>query len=128
MVAEADAAKVKVGDHATVTFSALDETAEDASTSIDLEDTVSNNVVEYGVTVTLSGEPRGVRLGQTASVSIVTGVARNVVDRPVVRGHDGRQHQHGPTLLENGQQIRSAGQVGLVGDSSTEITSGLHGR
>jgi len=124
MVAEADAAKVKIGDHATVTFSALDETVRGRVTSIDLEDTVSNNVVEYGVTVTLNGAPRTVRLGQTASVSIVTGVARNVVTVPssavTTVGNTSTV-----TLLQNGQQSVQPVEVGLVGDSSTEITSGL---
>ena len=124
MVAEADAAKVKIGDRATVTFSALDETVQGRVTSIDLQDTVSNNVVEYGVTVTLNGPPRTIRLGQTASVSLVTGVARNVLTVPssavTTVGNTSTV-----TLLQNGQQSVRPVQVGLVGDSSTEITSGL---
>jgi len=124
MVAEADAAKVQVGDTATVTFSALDESARGRVTSIDLQDTVSNNVVEYGVTVTLSDTPRKVRLGQTASVSIVTGVARNVLTVPS-SAVTSVGNNSTVTVLQNGQQSVRPVQVGLVGDSSTEITSGL---
>jgi HlyD family secretion protein len=125
MVAEADAAKVHIGDRATVTFSALDQTAQGRVTSIDLQDTVSNNVVEYGVTVTLNGAPHQIRLGQTASVSIVTGVVRNVLTVPssavTTTGNTSTV-----TLDENGQQSVRPVQVGLVGDSTTEITSGLN--
>ncbi len=124
MVAEADAAKVQVGDSATVTFSALDESARGRVTSIDLQDTVSNNVVEYGVTVTLSDAPRKVRLGQTASVSIVTGVARNVLTVPS-SAVTSVGNNSTVTVLQNGQQSVRPVQVGLVGDSSTEITGGL---
>lgn len=124
MVAEADAAKVQVGDSATVTFSALDESARGRVTSIDLQDTVSNNVVEYGVTVTLSDAPRKVRLGQTASVSIVTGVARNVLTVPS-SAVTSVGNNSTVTVLQNNQQSVQPVQVGLVGDSSTEITSGL---
>jgi macrolide-specific efflux system membrane fusion protein len=124
MVAEADAANVHVGDRATVTFSALDRTAQGRVTSIDLQDTVSNNVVEYGVTVTLNGAPHQIRLGQTASVSIVTGVARNVLTVPssavTTTGNTSTV-----TVEENGQQSVRPVQVGFVGDSTTEITSGL---
>jgi macrolide-specific efflux system membrane fusion protein len=124
MVAEADAAKVQVGDSATVTFSALDESARGRVTSIDLQDTVSNNVVEYGVTVTLTDAPRKVRLGQTASVSIVTGVARNVLTVPS-SAVTSVGNNSTVTVLQDGQQSVRPVQVGLVGDSSTEITSGL---
>jgi HlyD family secretion protein len=124
MVAEADAAKVQVGDSATATFSALDESARGRVTSIDLQDTVSNNVVEYGVTVTLSDAPRKVRLGQTVSVSIVTGVARNVLTVPS-SAVTSVGNNSTVTVLQNGQQSVRPVQVGLVGDSSTEITSGL---
>ena len=43
---------------ATVTFSALNETATGTVTAIDLQDTVNNNVVEYGVTVSLADARR----------------------------------------------------------------------
>jgi multidrug efflux pump subunit AcrA (membrane-fusion protein) len=124
MVAEADAAKVQVGDRATVTFSALDESARGRVTSIDLQDTVSNNVVEYGVTVTLGDVPPKVLLGQTASVSIVTGVARNVLTVPSSAVTSVGNNSTVTVLQDDQRSVRPV-QVGLVGDSSTEITSGL---
>jgi HlyD family secretion protein len=125
MVAEADAAKVKVGQSATVTFSALDRTARGRVTSIALQDTVSNNVVEYAVTVTLGGHTDHIRLGQTASVSIVTGVARDVLTVPsssvTTVGTSSTV-----TVLANGVRTVRSVQVGLIGDTTTQITSGLN--
>ena len=73
---------------------------------------------------TPNGAPRTIRLGQTASVSIVTGVARNVLTVPssavTTVGTTSTV-----TLLQNGQQSVRPVEVGLVGDSSTEIKSGL---
>ena len=92
--------------------------------TIDLQEMVSNNVVEYGATVTLSDAPRKVRLGQTASVSIVTGVARNVLTVPSSAVTKRRQQQHRDRAPE-WPAIRSARPGGTRRRSSTKITSGL---
>ena len=124
MVAEADAAKVKLGQKATVSFSALGTSASGSVTAIDLTQTISNNVVEYGVTVLLDAAPAGVRLGQTSSVSITTATLDNVLSVP-----SSAITKSGPistvTVRKNGQDVVTTVQTGLVGDSGTEITSGL---
>jgi multidrug efflux pump subunit AcrA (membrane-fusion protein) len=124
MVAEADAAKVQTGQKATVSFSALGTTASGSVTAIDLTQTVSNNVVEYGVTVLLDKAPSGVRLGQTSSVSITTATRENVLSVP-----SSAITKAGPistvTVRKDGQDVVTTVQTGLVGDSGTEITSGL---
>ena len=92
--------------------------------AIDLASTVNNNVVEYGVTVTLDDPSSDLRLGQTASVSITVGGKDNVLFVPssaitkvgnfstvVVRKDD--------------QDTTTQVATGLVGDNGTEITSGL---
>ena len=124
MVAEADAAKVQVGQKATVSFSALGTSASGSVTAIDLTQTITNNVVEYGVTVLLDAPPAGVRLGQTSSVSIVTATRDNVLSVP-----SSAITKTGPvstvTLRKDGLDVVTTVQTGLVGDSGTEITSGL---
>jgi multidrug efflux pump subunit AcrA (membrane-fusion protein) len=124
MVAEADAAKVQVGQKATVSFSALGTSASGSVTAIDLTQTITNNVVEYGVTVLLDAAPAGVRLGQTSSVSIVTATRDNALSVP-----SSAITKTGPvstvTLRRDGQDVVTTVQTGLVGDSGTEITSGL---
>jgi len=124
MVAEADAAKVQLGQKATVSFSALGSRANGSVTAIDLTQTISNNVVEYGVTVLLDSAPAGVRLGQTSSVSITTSTRDNVLSVP-----SSAITKSGPvstvTVRKDGQDVVTSVVTGLVGDSGTEITSGL---
>ena len=124
MVAEADAAKVQLGQKATVSFPALGTSASGSVTAIDLTQTVTNNVVEYGVTVLLDSAPSGVRLGQTSSVSITTATRDSVLSVP-----SSAITKSGPvstvTVRKNGQDVVTVVGTGLVGDSGTEITSGL---
>jgi multidrug efflux pump subunit AcrA (membrane-fusion protein) len=124
MVAEADAAKVQLGQKATVSFPALGTSASGSVTAIDLTQTVTNNVVEYGVTVLLDSAPSGVRLGQTSSVSITTATRDNVLSVP-----SSAITKSGPvstvTVRKSGQDVVTVVGTGLVGDSGTEITSGL---
>jgi multidrug efflux pump subunit AcrA (membrane-fusion protein) len=123
-VAEADATDVAVGQKATVTFSASDITVDGVVTGIDVQDTVTNNVVEYGVTVTLSNPPATLKLGQTASVSITTGRADGVLSVPTsaITSVGGRSTV---TVQKNGVDTLTPVQTGLEGGSRTEITSGL---
>lgn len=123
-VAEADAGKVKVGQKATVTFSAANVTANGTVTGIDVEDTVSNNVVEYGVTVSLDDAPASLKLGQTASVSITTGTKSDVLSVPT-SAVTTVGTRHTVTVRKNGKDSVVQIQTGLTGDSTTEVTSGL---
>jgi len=123
-VAEADANSVKVGQQATVTFSAANVTANGTVTQLDVEDTVSNNVVEYGVTVSLDDPPAGLKLGQTASVSITTGTKADVLSVPT-SAVTTVGTRHSVTVRKNGKDSVVQVQTGLTGDSTTEVTSGL---
>jgi HlyD family secretion protein len=123
-VAEADAADVEVGQPATVRLSATNATATGSVTAITLEDTVSNNVVQYAVTVTLKHPPKNVRLGQTASVEIVTGEAADVLTVPSNAVTTIGQTST-VTISEDGADTTRTVELGLVGDSSTEVISGL---
>jgi len=123
-VAEADIADVEVGQSATVTLSATGaEVAGDVS-SVDTVATVTNNVVEYGVTVRLD-KTKGVRLGQTTQLVISTGEKDSVtrVSSSALTTIGDRttatvQHQDGSTDTV-------VVTIGLKGDSQTEVLSGL---
>jgi macrolide-specific efflux system membrane fusion protein len=122
---ETDTAKLKVGQHVTVTLNALPgKQATGKVVSIDPTSTTVNQVVDYGVTVRLTKKPKSIRVGQTAVVVVVTGVARNVLSVPsaAVTTAGGRNTV---TLLQNGRQVTRVVQVGLEGDQTTEIRSGL---
>jgi macrolide-specific efflux system membrane fusion protein len=122
---EADTTKLKLGQQATVTFAALSgTTASGKVTAIDMSPTTNNNVVQYGVTVALSGRPAGVRIGQTATVQVIVAKADNVLYVPsaAVRTAGG---QSTVTVMRNGKQVTQPVQVGIKGDQGTEITSGV---
>ncbi|OKI53787.1 efflux RND transporter periplasmic adaptor subunit [Micromonospora sp. CB01531] len=124
-VAEADATRLKSGLAATVTWNALsDARATGKVVAIDPQATTSNNVVTYGVTISLDGLPTGAKPGQTVTVSVVTGTVRDVlmVNSAAVSGSGDR---HNVTVVtETGQEVRRV-QVGLAGNQAYEITSGL---
>ena len=123
-VAEADAGDVELAQHATVTFPALNETAAGTVTSIDLASTVNNNVVEYGVTVTLDDPSSDLRLGQTASVSITVGSKADVLSVPSSAITKIGNLSTVVVRKDGGEATTQVG-TGLVGDNGTEITSGL---
>jgi macrolide-specific efflux system membrane fusion protein len=123
--AEADATGLKAKQAATVTWNALNNTSQAATVSaIDPAATTSNNVVTYGVTLNLTKIPAGAKVGQTVSVSITTGTAQNAlfVNSAAVTSVGS---QHTVTVLNNGEQQEALVEIGLVGDTTTQITSGL---
>lgn len=124
-LAEADAVNVKVGQPATVTFSALPNvTLPGTVTTISPTSTLVSNVVTYYATVTLSQSDPSVKPGMTASVNVITSEKDNVLHVPssAVSGTGST----GTVTVVNGKQ-QSTVQVGVGtrGDTDVEITSGL---
>lgn len=123
---ESDIAKVKKGQQASVTFDAMQGTrASGKVTAIDQTSTTTNNVVQYGVTVTLTDPPKGLRIGATATVQVTTASAENVLYVPTaaVRTAGG---QSTVMVLSGGKQVPKVVQTGTQGDQGTEIKSGLN--
>lgn len=123
-VAEADAVKVKAGQAATATFSAANLTVQGTVTGIDVESTVSNNVVTYGITITLTNPPSSLRIGQTASVRITADTKENVL-RTASNAVTTLGTRSTVTVRRNGKDQVVVVQTGLVGDGGTEIKSGV---
>lgn len=122
---EADAAKLKNGDTATVTFDALpDVTATGKVTSINSSPTTGASTVTYAAIITLDSAPEGVREGMTASVTVKVATAENVLWAPsaAVSSTGGRSTV---TIRKDGKDTVTVVKVGLKGDSGTEITSGV---
>lgn len=123
---EADVANLAVRQAATVTFPALaDVTAKGAITAIDPTGTASNSVVTFGAVVRLATVPKSLRLGQSASVSITTGSVTDVVVVPSATVTTNGSGSTVTTLAADGSRRTTRIEVGLVGDSFTEVTSGL---
>jgi macrolide-specific efflux system membrane fusion protein len=124
--AETDATKLQVGLPAAVSFSALPNVqAAGTVTGIDLSSTLVSNVVTYFATVTLTKVPAGVKPGMTASVTVTINRREGVLNIPsaAVRGTGST----GTVTVVSGkvQTTKTVG-VGLRGDTTTEITSGLN--
>jgi macrolide-specific efflux system membrane fusion protein len=127
-IAEADIALVAVGQTATVTFPALTDTTATATvTSIAPTGTTSNSVVTYSTTITLDSIPTGLRLGQTAEVTITTVSSADdalyVPTAAITTATDGTSTVD--VIGDDDDVTTTTVELGVVGDAGTEITSGL---
>jgi macrolide-specific efflux system membrane fusion protein len=123
--AEADATKLKAGQAATVTWSALSGTrvAGKVSTIAPTAST-SNNVNTYAVVLTLDSVPVGARIGQTVTAVVTVADVTDALRVPTaaVRTAGG---QRTVTVSTNGVTEVRRVEVGVEGDSFSEIKSGL---
>ncbi|WP_067500826.1 efflux RND transporter periplasmic adaptor subunit [Actinoplanes sp. TFC3] len=123
--AEADATRLKEKQAATVTWNALNNTEATAKVvAVDPQATTSNNVVTYGVTLSLDKVPTGAKPGQTVSVSVTTGeVAGAVYVNSAALTTVGNRHS--VTVVTDGVPETRQVEIGLEGDTATQITSGV---
>jgi macrolide-specific efflux system membrane fusion protein len=121
---EADAIKIKATQSATVTLNAEPGTTLTATlTSVSPTPTTTNGVVSYSATFTLAKLPAGARIGQTANVSVQTAKATNVLYVPSTAiVTTGTAHT---VTMADGAGTKDV-QIGVKGDSFTQVTSGLN--
>jgi multidrug efflux pump subunit AcrA (membrane-fusion protein) len=123
--AESDAAKVASGQTGTVTFDALTGlTIPIHVLAVAGSSTVTSNVVNYYVTLTLDSLDDRLKPGLTTNATVVTARAANVLVVPnAAITHRGTLAT--VNLLQNGAQVVTQVQTGVAGTNSTEIISGL---
>ncbi len=126
-VAEADVAKVSVGQVATITLDAFGESRPfpGSVAAVDQAPTLVDGVVYYHVTVVFTGEAKDVKLGMSADVDILTAVREQVLVVPArsikSRGSELYvQVPTGETLSDRTVTVGLRGEDGLV-----EVTSGV---
>jgi macrolide-specific efflux system membrane fusion protein len=128
-IAEADIASVVVGQAATVTFPAMTGvTAQAKVTAIAPTATTSNSVVTYATTITLDSIPAGLRLGQTASVSITTKSSATTalyVPTAAITTANGVSTVKVVDARDPSKTTTVTVTLGVVGTTGTEITTGL---
>ena len=128
-IAEADIASVVVGQVATVTFPAMTGVSAKAKvTAIAPTATASNSVVTYATTITLDSIPQGLRLGQTASVSITTkssAATALYVPTAAITTANGISTVKVVDAKDPTKTTTATVTLGVVGNTGTEITSGL---
>ena len=121
---ESDAAKISVGQAATITVASLGSPVTGTVTALDTTSTVVSNVVTYAGTVTLDEVPAGLKSGMTATVGVVTASKSGVIAIPsaAITTKGGTSTVN---VSQNGQSTSRTVTIGLKGDGTTEITSGL---
>ncbi|MFY1594815.1 efflux RND transporter periplasmic adaptor subunit [Micromonospora sp. WMMD737] len=124
-VPEADATRLKAGMRATVSWNALPGTRAEATlAAIDPNATTANDVVTYGVTLSLKDRPDAARPGQSVQVTVTLDTAEDVVAVSAL-AVTSAGNRNTVTVLDNGTPVVRPVEVGLRGDQLVEITSGL---
>ncbi|HEY8812321.1 MAG TPA: biotin/lipoyl-binding protein [Candidatus Dormibacteraeota bacterium] len=123
--AESDAAKVAAGQAGTVTFDAFTGlTIPIHVLAVAGSSTVSSNVVNYYVTLTLDSLDDRLKPGLTTNATVVTARAANVLVVPnAAITHRGTAAT--VTVLQGSKEVVTDVQTGIAGSGTTEITSGL---
>jgi multidrug efflux pump subunit AcrA (membrane-fusion protein) len=123
--AEADAADLSVGQPATLTFPALTNTEVAGKViAVSNSSTVVNNVVTYDATIALVNPPVDVKQGMTTDVSVATSTRSNVLVLPTAAITTNGTISTAQ-VLRDGETSVTRVTTGLVGNSTTEIVSGL---
>jgi macrolide-specific efflux system membrane fusion protein len=122
---ESDIGKIKKHQPATVTITALPGTELAAHvSSIDTLPTTNSGVTSYNVTFTLDQKSSRIRPGMSASAQVVVQRVEDAVNLPSA-AVSRRGGQSTVTLVKNGKSTTQPVVTGIVGDSTTQIISGL---
>ncbi len=136
-VNEVDAAKIKVGQKATLTFDAIDElTLTGKVVELGSVGTVAQGVVSYAVKIALDTQDSRVKPGMSVSASIITDSHQDVVrvpssavktsgDSHSVEMIDGATDTSALGVLTTTPPRQIPVEVGISDDTYVEITSGI---
>ncbi len=141
---EVDAAKVRVGQKATITFDAVEDlTVTGKVTEVDTIGTTNQGVVDYGVQISLDTTDERIKPGMTLSAEIITDVKQDVVMVPTTaikkQGDAYYVQMVANDVFKNATATTASladalslsdlksqtVEIGLANDTMTEITSGL---
>lgn len=124
---EVDAAQVKSGNAATLTFDALDDiTAVGTVSKVDTIGVVDQGVVTYDVEISFDSPSELLKPGMSVSVEIAIDAVTDVVLVPVDAVKSGRDGESFVlTATDGGETTRVSVETGLTDDVMIEIISGL---
>jgi multidrug efflux pump subunit AcrA (membrane-fusion protein) len=127
--AEADITKLKVGQAASVTVSAVGTSVPGVLTAIVPAASGSSgnsSVVTYAVTVTLTTPPATVLAGMTAQITVITASVDNALRVPATALQGSAAGGYSVQVVDgSGSPTATAVQVGLITSSYVQITGGL---
>lgn len=136
-VNEVDAAQIKAGQKATLTFDAIENLSiTGVVQSVDLVGTVTQGVVNYNVKITFDVQDERVKSGMSVSASIITESKQDVliVTNSAIKNKNGVKYVElfdssvaTSTIpqIVNQKPTQQIIETGLSGDTVTEIISGL---
>lgn len=126
--AETDLPALKVGQAASISITATNETATGKLTTIDpvAATSGSSSVVTYSVVITLDSTPADVKSGMSASVSITTAEADNVLAVPAIALVGGNGSYSVRVMAADGSISTVPVTVGLTTTQYAAITAGLN--
>lgn len=140
---EVEAAKVKIGQKATLTFDALPDLSINGKiVEVDIVGTVNQGVTSYGVKIALETDDERIKAGMTVTADIIVDAKTNVLVLPsnAIKSQAGVYYvelvevpeEKKQEFLNNRRGIllptkpkRQQVQIGISNDSLTEILSGL---
>lgn len=114
---QSDIGSLKPGQQATITLGTTEGTHQGRVSHIDPMATTTDRLVRYGVTISFDAQPKGLLLGQTATVQVVTGESPGAVYVPA------RAVQNDTVTLPGGAKRKVT--TGVRSDTLVEIKSGL---
>ncbi|WP_333766583.1 efflux RND transporter periplasmic adaptor subunit [Streptomyces sp. IBSBF 2435] len=132
---EADSLKVKPGQAATVTLNAESGTVLDAkvlsvsslpvSSSSSSGSGSSGSAVQYAATLRITSDTSNLRTGLSASIQVTTGSASDALSVPTAAVTGTGANRSVLVVNADGSTTRTAVTVGVEGDSTDQISSGL---
>ena len=125
---EVDAAKIKVGMKATMTFDAIDGLEITGKVAnIDTIGTVTQGVVTYNVKIVFDMQDDRVKSGMSTNTTIIIDSKTDVLS---IESSAIKTDSNGGTYVQildaNGQPQNVTVQIGIANDTNTEIVSGLN--
>jgi multidrug efflux pump subunit AcrA (membrane-fusion protein) len=124
--AETDAARLKANQTASATFDAINGLSLPAHVlAVSVTATVISNVVNYYATFTFDDSDPRLKAGMTANLSVVVNEADNVLVVPSSAITRRGQAATVTVLQSDGTRVITPIETGVVGDSTTEVTSGV---
>ena len=123
--AESDAAKVQAGQAGSISFDAISGlTIPVHVLAVAASATVSSNVVNYYVTLTLDSLDDRLKAGLTTNATLITARVANALTVPN-RAITRRGGFATVTLLVGGKRVITPVTLGIAGTSATQVMSGL---
>jgi RND family efflux transporter MFP subunit len=123
---QTDVAKLKIGQTAAISLATRGGQSFDGSvTHIEPAATITGSLVQYGVNIAFDNVPKGLLLGQTATVLVTVQQAQGTLYVPATALRAGTSGTYQVKVHRaGGIQTRSV-QIGVRGDQYVEIRSGL---